>query len=183
MKNNLVRAYASANAVGRINLIYRNYATFLGVVDSRTDGLVYLIENEKATNRRHANGDTGIRVQKSTISDPTGDTATGNVMTREALIACDFSGGVLDGTDRGELFRKEAFVLKAMRRDYQLYIQQLGSLGDREREIFLCYIEGKKTIDDLADELGIEYCSVRKKLYRARLKVRDLMIDYMEGRV
>lgn len=29
----------------------------------------------------------------------------------------------------------------------------------------------------------IEYCSVRKKLYRARLKVRDLMIDYMEGRV
>ena len=119
MKNNLVHRYAKADAMDRINLIYNNFASFLGVVESRTEGLVYLIENEKATNRRHENGDLGVRVQKSTISDPTGNTATGNVMTRDALIACDFSGGVLDGTDMGEAFIREALILKDMRRDYK----------------------------------------------------------------
>lgn len=183
MKNNLVHRYAKADAMNRINLIYNNFASFLGVVESRTEGLVYLIENEKATNRRHENGDLGVRVQKSTISDPTGNTATGNVMTRDALIACDFSGGVLDGTDRREAFIREALILKDMRRDYQLFNDQLNCLEEKEREIVLNFIERKKTMNELAEELCIDYYSVKKKLRRSKKKVMDLMTDYMEGRL
>jgi hypothetical protein len=183
MKKNLVKEYAKADASGRVNLIYNNFAIFLGVIDSRTNGLVYLIENEKATNRRHENGELGVRVQKSTISDPTGNTATGNVMTRDALVACDFSNGVLEGTDRGELFKKEAFVLRDMRRDYQLFNDQLNNLSEEERQLVLSYIEKGKRLSDLAEELQLEYCSVRQRLYRSKRWLRDQMIDYMEGRV
>ena len=183
MKNNLVHRYAKADAMDRINLIYNNFASFLGVVESRTEGLVYLIENEKATNRRHENGDLGVRVQKSTISDPTGNTATGNVMTRDALIACDFSGGVLDGTDRREAFIREALILKDMRRDYKLFNDQLNCLEEKEREIVLNFIERKKTMNELAEELCIDSYSVKKKLRRSKKKVMDLMTDYMEGRL
>ena len=183
MKNNLVRRYAKADAMDRINLIYNNFTSFLGVVESRTEGLVYLIENEKATNRRHENGDLGVRVQKSTISDPTGNMATGNVMTRDALMACDFSGGVLDGTDRREAFIREALVLKDMRRDYKLFNDQLSSLEEKERELVLSYIERKKTMSELAEDLCIDYSSVKKKLYRSKKKVMYLMADYMEGRL
>lgn len=183
MKNNLVHKYAKADAMDRINLIYNNFASFLGVVESRTEGLVYLIENEKATNRRHENGDLGVRVQKSIISDPTGNTATGNVITRDALIACDFSGGVLDGTDRREAFIREALILKDMRRDYKLFNDQLNCLEEKEREIVLNYIERKKTMNELAEELCIDYYSVKKKLRRSKKKVMDLMTDYMEGRL
>ena len=35
-------------------------------------------------------------------SDITADTAISNVITRDAIIACDFSGDVLEGVDRGE---------------------------------------------------------------------------------
>ncbi len=183
MKNNLVHRYAKADAMDRINLIYNNFASFLGVVESRTEGLVYLIENEKATNRSRENGDLGVRVQKSTISDPTGNTATGNVMTRDALIACDFSGGVLDGTDRREAFIREALILKDMRRDYKLFNDQLNCLEEKEREIVLNFIERKKTMNELAEELCIDYYSVKKKLRRSKKKVMDLMTDYMEGRL
>ena len=183
MKNNLVHRYAKADAMDRINLIYNNFASFLGVVEIRTEGLVYLIENEKATNRRHENGDLGVRVQKSTISDPTGNTATGNVMTRDALIACDFSGGVLDGTDRREAFIREALILKDMRRDYKLFNDQLNCLEEKEREVVLNFIERKKTMNELAEELCIDYYSVKKKLRRSKKKVMDLMTDYMEGRL
>ena len=99
---NFVKQYADADAAGRVDIICKNYPIFLGIVDSSTDGLIYVIENEKAFNRKSTNGDLGVRVQKSRSTDTTADTAINNVMTRDALIACDFSGGVLDGTDRAE---------------------------------------------------------------------------------
>ncbi|MBP3196414.1 MAG: sigma-70 family RNA polymerase sigma factor, partial [Butyrivibrio sp.] len=175
--------YASADAAGRVGLIYSNFATFLGTVDSRTDGLVYLIENEKALSRRKANGNLGVRVQTSTISDITGNTATGNVMTRDALVECDFSGGVLDGTERGDLFIKEAYLLQDMRRDYKLFVTQLYNLEEREREMLVCFMKRNKSLSQLADELSIEESSVRKRLSRSRKKLWGQMIDYMEGRV
>ena len=39
----------------------------------------------------------------------------------------DFSGDVLDGVDQGEEFQKEAFLLRMMREDYELFNQQLES--------------------------------------------------------
>lgn len=45
-------------------------------------------------------------------SDITADTAISNVITREDIIACDFSGDVLDGVDRVEEFRSDAYILK-----------------------------------------------------------------------
>ena len=51
-------------------------------------------------------------------------------------IACDFSGDVLDGVDRGEEFQKEIFLLRMMRKDYELFNQQLGILDKEETEVF-----------------------------------------------
>ena len=58
------------------------------------------------------------------------------MITREALVACDFSGDVLEGVDRQEEFKQEAFTLRTMRLDYELFNQQLGILGDEDSEVF-----------------------------------------------
>lgn len=85
----------------------------MGIVDSYTERLCYMIENEKAYNRSKNRGDLGVWVQTSgKHSDITADTAISNVITRDAIIACDFSGDVRDGVDRGEEFQKEAFLLR-----------------------------------------------------------------------
>ena len=49
---NFVKQYADADAAGRVDIICKNYPIFLGIVDSSTDGLIYVIENEKAYNKR-----------------------------------------------------------------------------------------------------------------------------------
>ena len=43
-------------------------------------------------------------------SDPTAKHAIRNVMTRDALINCDFSGDVLDGVDHPEAYMKDSSV-------------------------------------------------------------------------
>lgn len=69
-------------------------------------------------------------------SDPTARKSNStNVITREALINCDFSGNVLDGVDQAEVYIRDAYILSDMRKDYNLFNSQLGILGT-EKETF-----------------------------------------------
>lgn len=179
----LIRQYAAADAAGRVKLIYCNFATFLGIIDTRVEDLLYMIENEKSFNRREELGDLGVRVQKSGISDITGNTATSNVMTRDALIGCDFSSGVLDGTDRGEAFKKEALIIKQMRKDYELFNNQLNCLVPKDREMLLKYIEAHEPIANIADEKGIAVDSARKYIFRIKQMITKQMVECMEGKI
>ena len=115
-KASMIEIYARADAAGRVDIICKNYSNFIGIVDGYTEGLRYMIESEKAYNRKKNHGDLGVRVQTSGIhSDITADTAISNVITRDAIIACDFSGDVLEGVDRGEKYQREAYTLRRMR--------------------------------------------------------------------
>lgn len=179
----LIQKYAKANAKDRVGLIYKHFPTFLGIIESRVDGLVYLIENEKETARREELGDLGVRVQQSNISDVTGNTATSYAMIRKAIVECDFRFGVLDGTEREEEFKAEAFILKRMRKDYQLFNNQLNSLDPESREMLVTYMKSHKDAPELADSKGIANDSVRKQAYRIKEQIKDQMIKYMEGRM
>lgn len=43
------------------------------------------------------------------------------MLTREALINCDFSGDVMDGVDRADEYMRDAYLLRDMRKDYELF--------------------------------------------------------------
>ena len=61
--------------------------------------------------REEIYGELGVRVQTGGMtSDPTAKHAIRNVMTRDALINCDFSGDVLDGVDHPEAYMKDSSV-------------------------------------------------------------------------
>ncbi len=111
----ILKKYSVADASGKVDIICKNYANFPGIIDSFTEGIRYMIEQEKMYNRKAESGDLGVRVQTlGSCIDVTANEAINNVITREAIIACDFSGGVLEGVDRREQFQKDAFVLRNM---------------------------------------------------------------------
>ena len=78
-------------------------------------------------------------------NDITANTAINNVMTKDAIIACDFSGDVLEGVDRGEEFQRDAYTLRSMRTDFALFNRQLGILSGNELRIFKGYKVAVKT--------------------------------------
>ena len=94
-EKNLIKIYVDASSAKRVDIIIKHYTDFIGIVDGYTEGLRYMIESEKDSNSHRALGDLGVRVQTGgSTSDPTAKKAIRNVMTREALINCDFSGDV-----------------------------------------------------------------------------------------
>lgn len=103
-------------------------------------------------------------------------------MTREALINCDFSGDVMEGVDRAEEFIRDAYLLRDMRKDYELFNRQLSILGT-EKETFEKYLRREKTLIDIAEEQGITYESAQQKIHRIRRKVKKQVVGFMDGKM
>ena len=182
-EKNLIKIYVDANSAKRVDIIIKHYTNFIGIVDGYTEGLRYMIECEKDSNSQSYAGDLGIKVRSSGVtSDTTAKKAIRNVMTREALINCDFSGDVMDGVDRAEEFIRDAYLLRDMRKDYELFNRQLSILG-REKETFEKYLRREKTLVDIAEELGITYESAQQKIHKIRLKVKKQVIGFMDGKM
>ena len=113
-------------------------------------------------------------------SDPTARKAINNVITREALINCDFSGDVLDGVDQAEVYIRDAYILRDMRKDYNLFNSQLGILGT-EKETFTKYLLKEKTISDIADDQGITYESARQQMQKIKVRMKKQVKRFMDG--
>ena len=119
-EKNMIKEYIGSSADKRVDIIMKNYTRFMGIVDGYIDGLRYMIEAEKDSNSRQNIGELGVRVQTGGMtSDPTAKHAIRNVMTRDALINCDFSGDVLDGVDHPEAYMKDSSVVKMIMNLYK----------------------------------------------------------------
>ena len=59
----ILNVYEKADSAKKVDIIIRYYPNFLGIVNSYTEGLLYMIENEKAYNRSKNRGDLGVREQ------------------------------------------------------------------------------------------------------------------------
>ena len=70
-KVSIVEAYADASIEKKIEIILDNYTGFINIVDGYEQCLSIQIRNEREYNRRKNNGDLGIRVQTSGLSDTT----------------------------------------------------------------------------------------------------------------
>ena len=182
-EKNLIKIYVDASSAKRVDIIIKHYTDFIGIVDGYTEGLRYMIESEKESNSRQSIGDLGVRVQSGGMpSDTTAKKAIRNVMTREALINCDFSGDVMEGVDRAEEFIRDAYLLRDMRKDYELFNRQLSILGT-EKETFEKYLRREKTLIDIAEEQGITYESAQQKIHKIRLRVKKQVVGFMDGKM
>ncbi|WP_370808613.1 hypothetical protein [Eubacterium ramulus] len=182
-EKNLIKVYVNASSSKRVNLIIKNYNDFMGIVEGYTEGLRYMIECEKESGHRHDIGELGVRVQGGSIkSDPTANKAVAKIMTTEALIKCDFSGGVLKGVDRAEEFVSDAYLLRKMRNDYQLFNKQVETLG-AEKDVFEKYLTGEMSLSDIAELQNISYESAQQKIHKIRSRVRRQVIGFMDGKM
>lgn len=177
---NLVIVYAKSTPSEKVDLIMKRYPVFLNQVESYTAGLLYMIEAEKDSTWQKEKGELGVRVQAGGgPGDPTATLAIRHVMTKEALINCDFSGDVLDGVASGEVFKSDAYTLRKMRQDYMLFKDQLVILG-ADKELFERYLCGEMSLAELAEEQHITYESAQQKMHRMRAKVKMQVVGFMD---
>ncbi|MFI3215095.1 MAG: hypothetical protein R3Y24_17445 [Eubacteriales bacterium] len=176
----IIKFYENADPSRKIDIICKNYPNFMGIVDGYTEGLRYIIENETQHNQKADYGELGVRVQvKGDYSDLTANVAISNITIRDALMRCDFSEGILEGVDGSEDIQKNAYILKEMRKDYDLFNSQLRTLPKSEYHLFQTYLKGESDITHIAETEGIQYESANQKLWRVKKKVKIQMMQFL----
>ncbi len=179
----LIQKYVTSTSAKRVDFIIKYYADFMGIVEGYTDGLQYMIECDKECNARQNMGDLGVRVQTGGMTgDPTAKHAIRNILTREALVKCDFSDGVMDGVDRAAEYMSDAYILKDMRKHFNLFNRQLIRLGKGQEE-FKLYISREKNISELAEVNGVTYETEQWRLNCLKKKLKEEVVGYLEGKM
>ena len=180
---NVLEKYAGLTPEKRVDYICKNYSRFTGIIESYTQGLVYMIEEEQDFNRREDRGDLGVRVQGGGFhSDRTANQAIRNVSLRDAIIACDFSDGVLDDTDHDEEFMRAAAVLRQMRRDFELFNSQMQQLKENDMLLIQSFLLKEKDLTEIADERGIQYESAYQRVRRIKKEIKANVIAFTSVR-
>jgi len=177
----IVEVYEIAPTPKRVELICKNYRNFEKIIEAGKSDLSFQIISEQEYNRRQAFGDLGVRVQSSSgHSDVVFKQVYTEIEVEKAIEECDFSGGILDDTDRKEEFISEAFTLRRMKKELGVFNRQMSFLDDDEKDQFICFLRKEKTIDDMADELGVQYHTVVRKMNKLKQIVKTQTIKKIE---
>lgn len=180
IKTNIIKKYEAANIYHRVDIICSNYNNFLGIIEGYTEGLCYMIMNERRKNLQDNFDLLGVRIQKSGVcNDSTANEAINSVMIKKAIKECDFSGGFFEGIEEKERIREIAKTLQLMRLDFHLFNHQLNVLDKQEGCIFLDYLHRNKDLMEIAEEHGIQYESARQKIRRIKKKMKNQMESFL----
>ncbi|MBE5870617.1 MAG: hypothetical protein E7294_05105 [Lachnospiraceae bacterium] len=175
----IVRRYSSSNPMERISIICEHYENFSGIVDSFEIGVFHMISSEKAYNRQSRRADLGVRIQSGNgYSDRTGDQAVENVMIKDAMKECDFSGDLLKDTDDSEKHRRDILTIQMMREEFDVLEAHLKALKKKEYRIFYSYLTGEKEIADIADEEHMLCESARNKISKTKKQLTQEILPF-----
>lgn len=76
----------------------------------------------------------------------------------------------------------DAYLLRKMRNDYQLFNKQIETLG-AEKNVFESYLRGEVSLSDIAEMQNISYESAQQKIHKIRSRVRRQVIGFMDGKM
>ena len=84
--------------------------------------------------------------------------------------------GVLDeeffeDTDNQEELIRKVTCYHAVSEDVKTFTKKLGSLEQQDQKILKPYIMGQKSMSDLAEDMGIDYRSAIKHIYRVKKRL------------
>lgn len=177
----VIQIYKKSTHKKQLDMICDNYNRLNNILEADVNGLIFLVLEDKAAQKREYQGDLGVRVQSvGHYSNPTMDQGNNEILIEQAITSCDFSSGIIEGIDHEFFVIDRAETHLIIKRDLIKFNKQLDCLQDEDRDFFLPYLYKKKGIDDLADEYGITYKSMQQRITRVKNRIDEGMhpMDY-----
>ena len=181
-----LRHYERAGPEVRIQYILRHYTSMQRIVGDYENKMKIAIQEEAAFNIRKSRGEPGERVQTGFWSDPTMEQAMRGLEMDQTFQRGDIQT-LLRHVDQPNQHIQDWNIVKDMKFDCAQIREALHILKPEEEDLFIDYLNGKRTVDSIADEYRIQYQLAKNKIARIRIKVirsaaQTLMIRYGRNR-
>lgn len=165
----------------QFEFLYENFSIQKEILEDYREDLIDEVIEQKAYNRRSDRGDLGVRVQ---VTVGTGN-PTMNLSIEHLTIEQAIDKGVLDDDffkdtdDQEELIRKVSCYHR-INEDFRIFNSKLGTMSLKDQRILRPYLLQEKSLDDLAEDLGIDYHSAVKHIYRIKKKLIEKVEPKLE---
>ena len=170
--------YLESDTDVKFEFLYENFSIMKFLIKNYRSDLISEVMDQKASNRRAENGDIGVRVQVSLgVNSPTESMAINKTIIGKAI-----DEGFLDDEffkdtdDRQELIRKVT-CYHTVNADWEAFSSKLNTMTISDQQILKPYLMKQKSLLDLASEMGIDYRSAIKRVYRLKKKLSDKVLD------
>lgn len=159
--------YAGGEPAEQFDFLYENFSILQELLKDYREELITEVIEQKAYNRRSQSGDLGVRIQVSMgISNPTMNKAIEHMTVAQAIDEGLLDEDFFEDTDnRQELIRKVTCYHR-VNTDLEIFTSKLGTMCLKDQNIIRPYLLREKSMDDLAVDLGIDYRSAVKHVYR-----------------
>lgn len=162
--------YSQKDPKCKARYILDNFSRFPKMIEGYESDWKITVKAEKRYNFLKEMGDPGIRVQASKISNPTMNQAISKFEEDTATTAKDIRS-LVHGTDDPGRRIMEKMVIADMKDDYEIILNAIHRLDSSDENLFLPYIRTEKTIQEVADELQVQYSSAKNKMRRLKKMV------------
>ena len=153
-----------------------NFERFPRMIARYESNWEIVVKAEKRYNSVSANGNLGVRVQKSGTSDPTMNEAISNIEIQQASSDTELRI-MLKETDHPEEHLVEKLIIQDMQDDYAIILNAIHSLDKADAELFLSYLKKEKSVQEIAAKCNIQYSSAKRKVYDIRKSVIDTAVE------
>ena len=177
-KRIILNHYSKYGIEDRINYIFSNFDQMEGKLKSFKEELIYEISEEKLSTRKSKVLDIGIRTKSSSYSDITANTAIELGMIADYIESRNLSEELLEDVANPKNIVEKLDAYWNVCGEYKIFKMHLQDLDLEDRKTLLSYLYRRKTIEDIALDLGIENDSARKRIYRMKKQLEATLKPY-----
>ena len=168
--------YLSNASDKRFEFLYENYSIMKVLIRDYREDLISDVIEMKLYNHRSEMGELGVRIQVSrSKSSPTERQAINHMMIEKAIDEGFLDDDFFEGTDNPEEIIRRVTVYQFVSADYETFAKKLQTLDPTEQRILKPYLLREKSMSDLANELGVDYRSAVKRVYRIRKRLSEIV--------
>ena len=156
----------------QFNYLYENFSIRQELLRDYREELIQEILDQKAYNRKTSYTGLGVRIQVSFgNSNPTMSQAIEHDSVKQAIEEGILDEDFFSHTDDKEQLIRKVCNYHRVNMDFEIFVSKLGTMERKDQNILKPYLMKEKTMDEVAIELGIEYRSAIKHVYRIKKRL------------
>ena len=170
--------YLNRNPKERISYLYEHYSEYPHISASYQDMLQRRIAVIRSYERQRRD-ELGVRVMSGNpVSSITENMACENSEIADIVVSGYLPSGVIHDLEDQREIRLGLHEMQIMQREYEAFNAALmGNLDGEELGIFMSHIRREKTMEKMAKEFGVERDSVKKRIYRIKVKLVNILLE------
>lgn len=170
---NIVELYAESNLDEKINILILHYKRIEKLLEGCEQNLGFYVRQAKARQISKARGDLGVRIQKSTLNDPTYNEAVSNIEIKKAIDDRDyrFLDDYLEDDEVMTIVRNELSCIDDIREDFQIFRNCFDYLDDDDAQMYETYLNYGRKTEKSSYEYDIKPRTFKAQMHRAKCVV------------